>query len=204
MTAPAAAFPAPRVLADLIPGSGSRAASAAREAVLVGGGAALTGASAQIAITIPQITPVPFVLTTFTVLLLGAAYGPLRAGATMLVYLAAGVAGVPWFTEGGSGAGFPSFGYILGFLAAAVLVGWLAKRGADRSFLNTVGLMVMANLVIYAFGAPYLAWSLGLDVATTIEQGVSPFMIGDFIKLFAAAALLPAAWWAVGRLRRQD
>lgn len=203
MAAPAAALPAPRVLADLIPGAGSRAATVAREAVLVLGGAALTGASAQVAITIPQITPVPFVLTTFTVLLLGAAYGPLRAGATMALYLAAGMAGVPWFTEGGSGFGFPSFGYIIGFLVAAVLVGWLAKRGADRTFLNTVGLMVMANLVMYAFGAPYLAWSLGLDTATTIEMGISPFMIGDFIKLFAAAAVLPGAWWAVNRFRRQ-
>lgn len=203
MAAPAAALPAPRVLADLIPGAGSRAATIAREAVLVLGGAALTGASAQVAITIPQITPVPFVLTTFTVLLLGAAYGPLRAGATMTLYLVAGMAGVPWFTEGGSGYGFPSFGYIIGFLVAAVLVGWLAQRGADRTFLNTVGLMVMANLVMYAFGAPYLAWSLGLDTATTIEQGISPFMIGDFIKLFAAAAVLPGAWWAVNRFRRQ-
>ncbi|WP_100444555.1 biotin transporter BioY [Glycomyces xiaoerkulensis] len=203
MAAPSAALSAPRVLADLIPGS-TRAVAIARDAVLVLGGSAAVGASAQVAITIPQISPVPFVLTTFTVLLLGAAYGPLRAGLTLALYLVAGMAGVPWFTDGGSGVGFPSFGYIIGFLAASVLVGWLAGRGADRTFLNTVGLMVVANLVIYAFGAPYLAWSTGMDSATTIEQGVVPFVIGDLVKLLAAAALLPGAWWAVGRFRREQ
>ncbi|WP_035700557.1 biotin transporter BioY, partial [Glycomyces tenuis] len=113
MAAPAAALDAPRVLADLLPAA-SRARAITRDAVLVLGGAALVGASAQVAFTIPQISPVPFVLTTFTVLLLGAAYGPLRAGLTLAVYLAAGVAGMPWFTDGTSGWTHASFGYIPG------------------------------------------------------------------------------------------
>ncbi|MCH7231017.1 biotin transporter BioY, partial [Glycomyces sp. L485] len=198
MTAPAAALPAPRVLADLLPGT-SRAAAVARDAVLVLGGAAAVGASAQVAITIPQISPVPFVLTTFTVLLLGASYGPLRAGLTLLVYLVAGMAGVPWFTDGASGHAIPTLGYIVGFLAAGIAVGWLAGRGADRTVLKTVGLMAVGNIVIYAFGVPYLAWSYGVDAAQAVAWGMTPYLIGDFIKLVAAALLLPSAWWAVRR-----
>lgn len=200
MAAPAAALPAPKVLADLLPAA-SRASAIARDTVLVLGGAALVGVSAQVAFTIPQISPVPFVLTTFTVLLLGAAYGPLRAGLALALYLAAGAAGVPWFTDGTSGWAHASFGYIPGFLVAAVVVGWLAGRGADRTVPRTVGLMVLGNVIMYAFGVPYLAFATGMDAATALGKGVLPYLAGDFIKLVAAAVLLPGAWWAVNRFR---
>lgn len=208
MTAPAAAISAHGiaangVLADLLPAS-TRARGIARDAVLVLGGAAAVGASAQVAISIPQISPVPFVLTTFTVLLVGAAYGPLRAGLTMALYLAAGVAGVPWFTDGASGYGFPSFGYIIGFLVAGVVVGWLAGRGGDRTVLKTAGLMVIGNVIMYAFGVPYLAYATGVDASQAIEWGLTPYLIGDAIKLLLAAVLLPGAWWAVKRFREAE
>jgi biotin transport system substrate-specific component len=190
------------VLADLLPAR-TKTAAYARDAVLVLGGAAAVGASAQIAITIPQISPVPFVLTTFTVLLVGAALGPLRAGITLALYLAAGVAGVPWFTDGTSGYAMPSFGYIIGFLAAAVAVGYLAKRGADRTVLKTVGLMVVGNVLMYAFGAPYLALATGMDAATTIEKGILPFLAGDAVKLVFAALLLPGTWALVNKFRSE-
>jgi biotin transport system substrate-specific component len=200
MAASVAAMPAPGVLADLLPAS-TRARAVARDAVLVLGGAAAIGASAQIAFTIPQISPVPFVLTTFTVLLVGAAYGPLRAGLTLALYLAAGAAGVPWFTEGTSGYAMPTFGYIIGFLAASVAVGFLAKRGGDRTILKTVGLMVVGNVAMYAFGVPYLAAALDLSAADAIGAGMLPFLAGDAVKLVFAALLLPTAWWAVDRFR---
>ncbi|THV38684.1 biotin transporter BioY [Glycomyces buryatensis] len=208
MAAPAAAFSlsgtvGPRVLADLLPAS-TRAVAIARDAVLVLGGAAVVGASAQVAITIPQISPVPFVLTTFTVLLLGAAYGPLRAGLTLAVYLAAGMAGVPWFTEGASGYALPTLGYVIGFLVAAVAVGWLAQRGADRTVLKTVGLMVVGNVLMYAFGAPYLAASLDLSAGEALAMGVTPFLAGDLVKLIAATIVLPATWMAVKKFREED
>ncbi|MEU6859613.1 biotin transporter BioY [Glycomyces sp. NPDC046736] len=203
MAAPAAAISAPGVLADLLPAS-TRARAVARDAVLVLGGAAAVGASAQVAITVPQISPVPFVLTTFTVLLLGAAYGPLRAGLTLALYLVAGMAGVPWFTEGASGFGFPSFGYIIGFLVAGVAVGWLAGRGGDRTVLKTAGLMVLGNVIMYAFGTPYLAYATGVGAAQAVEWGITPYLIGDAIKLVFAALLLPGAWWAVNKFRSQD
>ncbi|MBO3734740.1 biotin transporter BioY [Glycomyces niveus] len=203
MVAPAAAIAAPSVLADLLPAR-TKAAAYARDAVLVLGGAAAVGASAQIAITIPQISPVPFVLTTFTVLLVGAAYGPLRAGLSLGLYLAAGVAGVPWFTEGTSGYGFPSFGYIIGFLVAGIAVGWLARRGGDRTVLKTAGLMVVGNVIMYAFGAPYLAYVTGADFAQTMAWGVTPYLLGDAVKLVVAALLLPGAWALVSKFRNSE
>ncbi|WP_205324940.1 biotin transporter BioY [Glycomyces sp. YM15] len=203
MAAPAAAIAAPSVLADLLPAR-TKAAAYARDAVLVLGGAAAVGASAQIAFTIPQISPVPFVLTTFTVLLLGAAYGPLRAGLTLALYLAAGAAGVPWFTDGTSGYAMPTFGYIIGFLAASVAVGFLAKRGGDRTILKTVGLMVVGNVLMYAFGVPYLAFALDMSASDAIASGMTPFLAGDALKLVIAALLLPGAWAAVNTFRNAE
>ncbi len=203
MVASAATIAAPRVLADLLPAS-TRAVAVARDAVLVLAGAGAVGASAQVAFTIPQISPVPFVLTTFTVLLVGAAFGPLRAGLTLALYLAAGAAGVPWFTEGSSGYAMPTFGYIIGFLVAAVAVGFLAKRGGDRTIVKTVGLMVIGNVIMYAFGVPYLAAALDMSASQALEAGMIPFLAGDFVKLVFAALLLPGTWWAVNKFRSAE
>lgn len=180
----------PGVLADLVPGA------LVRDIALVVGAAALTGLAAQVSIPLP-FTPVPISLQTLTVLLSGAALGPLRGGLGMALYLVAGLAGVPWFSEQRSGFDFPSFGYILGFVLSAILVGWLARRGLDRSVPGTIGIMVLGNLVIYAFGVPWLANSLGVDLPTALEFGAWPFLIGDALKIALAAGLLPAAWWVV-------
>jgi biotin transport system substrate-specific component len=180
-----------RVLADLIPGS------LARDIALVIGAAALTGAAAQVSILLP-FTPIPISLQTFTVLLSGAALGPMRGGLGMSLYLVAGVAGVPWFSEQRSGWDFASFGYIVGFVLAAILVGALARRGADRSVAGTIGMMALGNLVIYALGVPWLMASLEVDLAKGLELGATPFLIGDALKIALAAGLLPAAWGLAG------
>lgn len=182
----------PLVLADLVPGA------LARDVLLVLGAAALTGVAAQIALPLP-FTPVPISLQTLTVLLSGAALGPRRGGAAMLLYLVAGLAGVRWFSEQNSGFDFPSFGYILGFVAAAIVVGALARRGADRSVIGAVGLMVLGNLVIYAIGVAWLAAWLGVDTMRALELGAWPFLIGDGLKIALAAGILPAAWKLAGR-----
>ena len=189
-----------RVLADLIPVS-AMATTLARDAVLVAGGAGLVGLSAQVAIEIPAISPVPFVATTLTALLLGAAYGPVRAALTFSLYLLAGMAGVPWFTDGNSGTGIASLGYVIGFLAAGIVVGELARRGGDRTPLRTIATMIVGNLVIYAFGVPYLMAATGMDVATGLYKGAAVFLVGDLIKLAIAAALLPGAWALVRKFR---
>jgi len=181
----------PRVLADVIPGG------IVRNVSLVLGAAALTGAAAQIALPLP-FTPIPISLATFAVLLSGASLGPRRGGLAMVLYLAAGVAGVPWFSDQTSGFGFPSFGYIIGFVLAATLVGALAQRGTDRSVGGVVWLMVLGNLVIYAVGVPYLAASIGVDLPRALTLGTLPFLIGDGLKIALAAGLLPGAWRLVG------
>jgi len=181
----------PLVLADLVPGA------LVRDVLLVLGAAALTGIAAQVALPLP-VTPVPISLQTFTVLLSGAALGPARGGASMLLYLVAGMAGVPWFSEQRSGIDFPSFGYIVGFVIAAVVVGALARRGADRSVVGAVVLMVLGNLVIYILGVAWLATSLGVDAGRALELGALPFLVGDGLKIALAAGILPAAWKLAG------
>ena len=181
----------PLVLADLVPGA------LVRDVLLVLGAAALTGIAAQVALPLP-VTPVPISLQTFTVLLSGAALGPARGGASMLLYLVAGMAGVPWFSEQRSGLDFPSFGYIVGFVIAAVVVGALARRGADRSVVGAVVLMVLGNLVIYTLGVAWLATSLGVDAGRALELGALPFLVGDGLKIALAAGILPAAWKLAG------
>jgi len=183
----AIAAPQPRVLADVF------AQTWARSLVLVVGGAAFVGLSAQIAIPLP-FTPVPLTLQTFAVLLTGAALGSLRGVLAMGLYAVAGIAGIPWFAEGSSGFAAPSFGYILGFILAAFIVGRIAENGATRSPARTAGLMVVGNLVIYAVGVTWLKFAIGADWATAIALGLTPFLIGDAIKIAAAAGLLPLTW----------
>jgi biotin transporter BioY len=186
------------VLADVLPGE------RVRDVVLVAAFAALTGLAAQVVVKLP-FTPVPITGQTFAVLLGGAALGWRRALAGMVLYLAVGLTPwVPWFAEGRGGTGVlqaPSFGYLLGFLAAAALVGWLAGRGWDRTPPRTVLTMVLGNLVIYAFGLPWLMATLGVGLAKGLELGVTPFLAGDALKVLLAAGLLPGAWALTGRSR---
>ncbi len=185
-------LPAPRVLGDVIPGG------LVRDVVLVAGGAALTGLAAQVSIPLP-FTPVPLTLQTFAVLLVGASLGTVRGVASMLLYLAAGVAGAPVFSNGTSGAGGASFGYVLGFIVAAALVGRLAERGATRGPLRTAAVMVLGNLAIYAVGLPWLMSSIHVGLGKGLSLGVTPFLIGDLLKVVVAAGLFPAAWRLTGR-----
>jgi len=189
----AIAAPQPRVLADVVP------ASWARNVVLVAGGAAFVGLSAQIAIPLP-FTPVPLTLQTFAVLLAASALGSVRGVLSMLVYAIAGIVGVPWFAEGSSGFSAPSFGYILGFIAAAFIVGRIAEGGATRTAARTAGLMIVGSLVIYAVGVTWLKFAIDADWSTAIALGLTPFLIGDAIKIAAAAGLLPLTWRGLRKL----
>ncbi|BFO21546.1 hypothetical protein SHKM778_79340 [Streptomyces sp. KM77-8] len=110
------------------------------------------------------------------------------------MYALVGAAGVPWFAEGRSGTAMPSFGYILGMLLASVVVGALARRGADRSAWRTAGTMVLGSAIIYAVGVPYLALATGMSASAAIAAGLTLFLIGDALKAALAMGLLPTAW----------
>jgi biotin transport system substrate-specific component len=187
------AIPRRAVLADFVPGS------IARDVAMVIGGAIVTGLAAQIAFPVPG-SPVPITGQTFAALLVGASLGWQRGATSMLLYLIAGVAGVPWFQGGASGAP-ASLGYVVGFVFAGALVGTLAGRGGDRTPLRTVGTMIIGSLVIYAFGIPWLMAATGLSLSKALAVGVVPFLLGDALKVALAAGLLPAGWALVRRLR---
>lgn len=186
------------VLADLVAGT------RLRNLALVIAGAGFVGVAAQISVPLPN-TPVPVTGQTFAVLLTGAALGSRRSLASMALYLLAGVAGVPWFAGHGSGWGGPAFGYIIGFLVAAAVVGRLAAAGGDRTPARTVLTMLVGTLLIYAIGVPWLMAYAHMTIASALSAGVRPFVAGDVLKVVLAAGLLPAAWWGLGHLRgRQE
>ncbi|ONK14260.1 biotin transporter BioY [Streptomyces sp. MP131-18] len=185
------------VLADLLPATTAPRARL-RDVALVAGGAALTGAAAQIAVPVPG-SPVPVTGQTFAALLIGASFGPGRALASLLLYTLAGMAGMPWFSEGTSGWGMPSFGYVLGMTAAAALVGALARRGGDRTLPRTAGTMAAGTALTYAVGVPYLALATGMSAAEAVDAGLVPFLLGDALKAALAMGALPAAWYVLGR-----
>ncbi|NUK05544.1 biotin transporter BioY [Streptomyces lunaelactis] len=180
------------VLADLLP------ASRTKDIALVLGGAVLTGIAAQIAVPVPG-SPVPVSGQTFAALLVGTALGARRGFLSLALYAVVGMAGMPWFAEGASGYAMPSFGYILGMLLAATVVGALARRGADRSVLRTAGAMVAGSVIIYAVGVPYLALATGMSFSAAIAAGLVPFLIGDALKAALAMGALPTTWKLIGR-----
>lgn len=188
----ALAAPAPGVLADAV---GAR--TAIRNLVLVIGGAAFVGLAAQISIVLP-FTPVPVTGQTFAVLLTAGVLGAGRGVASMLLYAAMGLAGVPWFQGGSSafkdGALVVTFGYIVGFIVAAAIVGYLAERGNTRTALRAAGLMILGNIVVYAIGATWLSAALNIPMSTAYDLGVQPFLLGDGLKIALAAGLFPLAW----------
>lgn len=181
---------APSTLADLLP------RTRLRTVALVVGFALLTAAAAQIAIPLPW-TPVPLTGTTFAVLLAGATLGWRAGAASQLLYNALALAGLPFYQDGQSGwtyATGATGGYLVGFVVAAAVVGFLAQRGQDRTLATSVPAMLAGTAVIYLFGVVWLGHVLEASAATALEKGMLPFVIGDALKLVVAGALLPAAW----------
>jgi biotin transport system substrate-specific component len=173
------------------------------DVVLVVAGAAVVALAAQWEIKL-WFTPVPITGQTFAVLLVGASLGWLRGGASLLLYFLVGLAGAPVYAGGEGGWEWvegATGGYLIGFIFAAALTGWLAQRRWDRQFSSSVAAMLTASVVIYAFGLPWLAHVANLGVEDTLEAGLYPFVVGDLLKLYLAGALLPGAWRLVERLR---
>ena len=178
---------------------GERISSRARHIALILLGAIVVSLSTQIII---PTSPIPFTGQTFAVLLVGGALGFRRAGLSLALYLLLGAVGLPVFSRGGHGTDFilgATGGYIVGFIVAAAIIGRLAELGWDRHIGGSIGAMLIGNIVIYAFGAPWLAVVTHRSLADAIAVGVTPFLLWDAVKILGAAALFPAAWWLVGR-----
>ncbi|MFM9878462.1 MAG: biotin transporter BioY [Rhodoglobus sp.] len=173
--------------------------------ILVAAGAALTALLAQVSI---PLWPVPITGQTLAVLLVGATLGTVRGASSLALYLVLGLVGLPVFAPQDDGShltGFvalaaPSFGYIVGFVFAAGLVGWLSERTWDRKFLKALATFIGGSLVVFAFGLPWLAIVTGATLLETYQWGLEPFIIGGIIKAIIAAALLPLAWWGADKL----
>lgn len=175
--------------------------SLAMDVALVFGGAALTAVAAQIAI---PMWPVPITGQTFAVLLVGAVLGATRGALSMITYFSLGAAGLPVFTGGVAGITFgTTFGYLVGFIAAAAVVGWFSQLNWHKKVSGVIASFAIGNAVIYLFGLPWLAYALSnlnlaSDVVSVLVAGLVPFLVGDVIKIALAAAALPLAWKYLG------
>lgn len=190
----------PNVLIDLIPMPRIVEKSAVRDVTLVVGGALFTALSAQIVIHL-GFTPVPITGQTFAVLAVSGALGSRRAIASQSLYWLLGAIGLPFYadaTGGWSRATGSTFGYFVGFVVAAGIVGWYADHRNDRNVVSSLSAMALGTAVIYFFGALWLAHSIGVPVATgdtnAITLGVAPFLAGDALKLLLAALVSPVGW----------
>ncbi len=167
-------------------------AAALRFAALAVMGSALLAVSAKIQV---PFWPVPMTMQTYVVLALAAAFGARLGAATVALYLAEGAAGLPVFANVSTGIAYmmgPTGGYLAGFLAAALAVGYLAERGHDRSLSKMLAIMVLGHAIIFASGFAWLTQLLGAEKAFAV--GVAPFYAATLLKTLLAAATLPALW----------
>ncbi len=178
-------------------------------------GSAFVAASAQVQVSLLPFSPVPITGQTFAVLVVGMVFGWRLGAATLLLYMAEGAVGIPVFAKLAAGPAVivgPTGGYIVGFVAAAAVVGYLAQRGWDRNIGLTALAMLIGNVAIYLPGVPWLAAFYagpGIEyIAATgaetpfgaaLAAGIAPFLVGDALKLALAACVLPLAWKPVGR-----
>ena len=166
-----------------------------RNVVLAIAGSLLLWVSAKVQI---PFYPVPMTMQTFVVMGLGVAFGWRLAVATLILYMIEGAAGLPVFAgtpEKGISLAYmagTTGGYLVGFVAAAGVIGWLAEKGADKSAFKMFAAMLLGSAIIYACGVTWLSTFIGFEKA--IQFGVVPFLYGDLLKAAMAAALFPAVW----------
>ena len=180
--------------------------------------AALTAAAAQVSIPLP-FTQVPFTFQPMVVLLGGLVLGSRLGPGSQLLYLLAGIGGLPVFAAspvlppGAMRLLGPTGGFLMAYPIAAWLVGTLAERGFDRRYVTSIVAMLAGLLVVYGWGALWLAFfarsvtagasivPIGLQAA--LATGVYPFVLADVVKLFAAAGISPTLWRLVGAEKRE-
>ena len=188
---------------------GERISARIRHIALIFVGAIFIALTANVTFWLPN-NPVPITGQTLSVLVVGGALGLRRGGMAVALYLilgfflpvyagqAHGLSTIIGLNSGSLVMGAPG-GYLVGFLFAGALVGWLAENGWDRHIGGAIGAMILGEVVIYAVGVPWLALAIGASPEKAISLGLTPFVVGDAIKLAIAAGIFPFAWWLVGR-----
>ncbi len=181
---------------------------ALRTALLVGLGIGILTLSAKVQV---PFWPVPMTMTTFAVILIAAAYGSRLGVATIVAYIAAGFAGLPVFAGPIAGPAYlvgTTAGFIWGYIPAALVVGFAADRGWDRSIPKLGLAMFVGDALIFILGFVWLAWlaefssgANGIGAAGAWENGVEPFILGDLLKIAIAALMVPAGWSMLQRGR---
>ena len=162
-----------------------------RGVILIAVGSALLTLSAKINLPLPYV---PMTLQTLVVLMIGAAYGWRLGTATVLAYLAEGAIGLPVFAGPVGGLApllGPTAGYLLGFVIAAFITGWLSERGWDRSVPLLFVAMAVGHIVILGCGFAWLAFGMKLGVEKAWSVGVAPFVAASLIKNALGAVLVP-------------
>ncbi|GGG59274.1 biotin transporter BioY [Salipiger pallidus] len=186
-------------------GASDGVALRAKQAILVLAGIALLAVCAKIKVPVPG-SPVAMSLGTFAVLGVGAAYGPRLGLVTIMGYMIVGVLGFDIFQNSTAELNGIEYmmgstgGYLVGYVMATLLMGLLARAGWDRSAPKMAGAMLLGNLVLYVPGLIWLGMLYGWD-KPLLEWGLTPFLVGDAIKLALAAMILPAVWRLVGQAR---
>jgi biotin transport system substrate-specific component len=180
-----------------------------RHIALICVGAVFIALTANVTIQLPD-NPIPITGQTLSVLVVGGALGLRRGALSVALYLMLGLF-LPVYAGQAHGlntiVGFNSAGVVLGarggylvsFLLAGALVGWLAEMGWDRHIPGAIAAMILGEVVIYSIGVPWLAIALHMSPQMAIDKGFLPFVLGDTIKLAIAAGIFPFAWWLVGR-----
>ena len=175
--------------------------TALSHAVLVVSGVLGLAALAQIAIPVPG-SPVPVTGQTLGVLILGTAYGSTLGTTTFALYILAGIAGAPVFADGGHGLDRivgATGGYLIGMLVATFVLGQLARFRLDQKFLTALPSMLIGTITTFSFGLIWLHQYTGESWSWTFEKGLTPFIVGEVLKIAIAGTALPAIWRVVNR-----
>jgi biotin transport system substrate-specific component len=170
--------------------------SALTHALFIVGGTAFIAVMAQVSLPVPG-SPVPVTGQTLAVLLVGTTYGARLGVATFSTYLLAGIAGAPIFAGGTYGIDRvlgATGGYLFGMLLASAVLGFLAERRADQKFSTSFPALLLGNLIIFSFGLTWLHFSLDLTWAKTFSMGLTPFILGEALKIAIVATSLPLIW----------
>jgi len=179
--------------------------SALTQALFVVGGIGFLSLLAQISVPVPG-SPVPVTGQTLGVLLIGTTYGARLGLLTFASYLLAGIAGAPIFAPSATSPNHgidrivgATGGYLVGMLVASFVLGYLADRKADQKFKTSFAALLLGDLIIFAFGLTWLHASLDMTWAATIKAGLTPFILGEALKIAITATSLPLVWRKISR-----